>query len=201
MGQRLFGGPRYLFHYFIVSSIVATFAALVWGQTFHELSGCLAFSPASTSVLWRWTPPHSPHKKEQVASSCVRWKNPWCSLLKVLWVLYLLGLPPEPLDIKMHLSLQELTLFGTQEVVLDLRKLNRRAATKPRSKVQGPRSMRMGLLGQLEKTTNRVDLSKCSDLRIILHPNWQTTTPRGDNPLQGLYLWTRFTHISPEAST
>ena len=85
--------------------------------------------------------------------------------------------------IKMHLSLQELALFGTQEVVLDLGKMGRRLRI-----CQGPRSMCPRSFGPVDKGTNLADLSststgKCSDLRIILRRNWQPQ-PRHDNPLQ-----------------
>lgn len=202
MGQRLFGGPRYLFHYFIVSSIVATFAALVFGAKFPWVIRLQAFSPASTSVLWRWTPPHSPHKKEQVASSCFQWKYPanlsflvfvLCSLLKVLWVLYTFwGYHPNLL----HQNAPEPSRTHTLR--------NSRSCPGPpqaeqkgsdKATVQGPRSMRMALLGQLEKTTNRVDLSKCSDLRIILHPNWQTTTLEVTIPCRDCTCGQDFSHF------
>ena len=63
MGQRLFGGPRYLFHYFILSSIVATFAALVWGKLSMSYQAASFFSCINISAMALNPPPLTAQKR------------------------------------------------------------------------------------------------------------------------------------------
>ncbi len=105
-----------------------------------------------------------------------------CLLRKALWVLYLLGYHLNLLHQNAPEPSRTRTLQNSRSCP-GPRQDGQKAATMPRSKKHVPRS-----LGPADTGTNLVDLSsistgKCSDLRIILRPNWQAQ-PRHDNPLQ-----------------